>query len=45
MICPRCGAQIEEGAKFCSDCGAAMDVQEEKTAKKTLRDSLITLMT
>ena len=24
MICPRCGAQVRDGAPFCPKCGATM---------------------
>lgn len=35
MCCPKCGAQIEEGAKRCSDCGAPVgEHSKEQQAKK-----------
>ncbi len=33
MICPKCGAELKEGAKFCESCGAAVEsasVQDDK---------------
>lgn len=32
MYCPKCGKELKEGAKFCSGCGASMNV--EKTASE-----------
>ena len=26
MYCPKCGRQVPEGARFCPDCGASMDM-------------------
>ena len=31
MFCPNCGKEIEDGAKFCGECGA--DLAEEQTAE------------
>jgi len=35
MYCPKCGAQIDDGAKFCGKCGAALDqpVQQVRPAQ------------
>ncbi len=27
MNCPKCGAEVAQGAKFCARCGASLDVQ------------------
>ena len=29
MFCPNCGKEIEDGAKFCSECGAALNSEAE----------------
>lgn len=31
MFCPNCGKELEDGAKFCGECGA--DLAEEQTAE------------
>ena len=28
MVCPRCGSDVPEGQKFCSECGASMEVKK-----------------
>ena len=30
MHCPNCGNKIEEGAKFCNNCGTALEIPTEK---------------
>ncbi|MCD6568384.1 MAG: zinc-ribbon domain-containing protein [Dehalococcoidia bacterium] len=37
MFCPKCGAENEEGVKFCSKCSAALDaqVQQSKSTSET----------
>jgi len=30
MTCPKCGAEMEEGKRFCSDCGFDMQKKEEE---------------
>lgn len=37
MVCNNCGAELEDGVKFCSKCGAAVDV--EKTIKNEVHSS------
>ena len=37
-VCPRCGAQVAENAKFCNACGAALD-----TAQTTAGDPKFTV--
>ena len=27
MICPRCGSEVADGAKFCPRCGTNLDAQ------------------
>lgn len=33
MICPKCGASVKEGAKFCSKCGASMTAMPPRGKK------------
>ena len=30
VVCPRCGSELREGARFCGKCGAAIKVIDEK---------------
>ena len=32
MLCPKCNAEVAENAKFCSSCGAPVQLQEQNTA-------------
>ncbi len=32
-ICPKCGADMNENAKFCSKCGAKYEVKDEASNK------------
>lgn len=32
--CKKCGAELEEGAEFCSNCGEAVKAEEEKPAEE-----------
>jgi predicted RNA-binding Zn-ribbon protein involved in translation (DUF1610 family) len=34
MFCPKCGAVLEEGAKFCSSCGAVIEKVKEIGVRK-----------
>ena len=31
MNCPNCGKELQEGAKFCPDCGSEIDVRQAET--------------
>lgn len=33
MFCPKCGSELEDGAKFCDKCGAPVSEEPEKKAK------------
>lgn len=35
MICKKCGSEIDDGAKFCSNCGAPAETPTEMTAPET----------
>ena len=35
MKCPKCGAEVPEGASFCINCGATTGEKPEKPAAKT----------
>ena len=43
MYCSKCGKQNEEGAKFCSECGATMQVQqnEDELQLKNSRSEIV----
>ncbi len=34
MFCPKCGAELERGATFCSSCGAVIEKVEEIGVRK-----------
>ena len=38
MFCKKCGAKLEEGAKFCSKCGASFEQTETKKEKKVVKE-------
>ena len=33
MLCQKCGTQLEDGAKFCLECGASTQAKEQETAQ------------
>ncbi|MGN0204231.1 MAG: SPFH domain-containing protein [Coprococcus sp.] len=33
ITCPKCGASVKKGTKFCSECGASMLIQKKKCLK------------
>lgn len=39
MNCPNCGAQVEQGQKFCSSCGAPLPKTQEENQQKYEWDS------
>lgn len=41
MYCEKCGAQNEEGVKFCSSCGNPMEVAEETVAEETIAQEAV----
>lgn len=41
MFCSKCGEKLPEGAKFCSHCGAKVEVEEEKTIEDDERTVLM----
>ena len=36
MFCVHCGAQQEDGAKFCTSCGKPLDTEEQKPEKQNV---------
>ncbi len=34
MFCPNCGAENQDGAKFCRECGATLDAQPQQAAQQ-----------
>ena len=41
MFCSKCGKEIEEGAKFCSGCGTAIDTVTNATAPEDNSETII----
>ncbi len=37
-VCSICGTAVEEGARFCPECGASLEEEAESGASKTVRD-------
>jgi hypothetical protein len=45
MFCPRCGEEVEKGARYCSKCGATMPTSAERPKRKrSLRERLAGLI-
>ncbi len=38
LLCPKCGANVEPGDKFCSECAAPLEAKTESKAKKSTSD-------
>ena len=36
MFCVHCGAQLEEGSKFCTNCGQPLDTEEQKPEERSV---------
>ena len=39
MFCPKCGTELEEGAKFCSKCGMMFDSGIKRPRREQIRES------
>lgn len=39
MYCPKCGSLLEEGAKFCQNCGAKMESAEQNVSEPVQADT------
>lgn len=39
MYCPQCGSLLEEGAKFCQNCGAKMESAEQSVSEPVQADT------
>ena len=39
MFCPKCGTEIEEGAKFCSKCGMMLDSGIKRPVREQIRQA------
>ena len=39
MFCPKCGTEIEEGAKFCSKCGMMIDSGIKRRGREEIREA------
>lgn len=42
MICPKCGGNINEGDKFCQNCGVELKEKKKKRTKKINRKKIFT---
>lgn len=40
MFCPKCGAQVNDGLKFCSNCGTAVNAAPADNAQPTARGTV-----
>ena len=40
MFCRKCGAELQEGAKFCPNCGASIEATQEAKKDSSLSDDL-----
>ncbi len=38
MFCQQCGAELNEGAKFCSSCGAKIGGESDSSSQRTHDD-------
>ena len=41
MYCVKCGKEVKEGTKFCTNCGAEIEAQKEEK-KEELKDVKLT---
>ena len=39
MFCKKCGAQLEEGARFCSECGAKVEDEDKNVYKEAFNQA------